>query len=90
MVPHPCDKWSGCRDPDRLQELKVRLLGSGGFSDVRERGRAFWQGRMAGFEVETPDPSLDLLVNRWLKLQVFSSRIFGRTGYSIQGGGRAM
>ena len=74
-------------DPDRLQELKVRLLGRGGLADVRQRVRAFWQGRLAGFEAETPDPSLDLLVNRWLKYQVFSSRIFGRCGYSIQGGG---
>lgn len=75
------------RDRALIPDLKVRLLGANGFSEVRRRVKTFWEGLFSGFQVETPEASLDLLVNQWLKYQVFSSRIFGRSGYWIQGGG---
>jgi len=75
------------RDPSTVQDMKLRLLGPQGFSDVRRRVRRFWQEQLSGFEADTPEPSLDLLVNHWLKYQVLSSRIHGRSGYWIQGGG---
>ncbi|WP_421993128.1 GH36-type glycosyl hydrolase domain-containing protein [Qipengyuania sp.] len=42
---------------------------------------AYWDDLLAAVEVETPDPALDILANRWLLYQSLSSRILARTGF---------
>ena len=41
----------------------------------------FWEGMLSSIQVHTPEPSFDLLINRWLPYQLISSRLFGRTGF---------
>jgi cyclic beta-1,2-glucan synthetase len=48
--------------------------------------RQFWQQKLRGLQVETPDPALNLLANGWLIYQVLSSRLWGRSGYYQSGG----
>jgi cyclic beta-1,2-glucan synthetase len=40
-----------------------------------------WDRRLGAITIRTPDPALDLLVNRWLPYQAISCRIRGRTGF---------
>ena len=42
---------------------------------------AFWDNLLDQVRVKTPEPSMDVMLNRWLLYQTVAARIFGRTGF---------
>jgi cellobiose phosphorylase len=48
--------------------------------------RAMWEGVLNAIQVRTPDPALDVLVNRWLLYQVLACRVWGRSAFYQSGG----
>jgi cyclic beta-1,2-glucan synthetase len=51
-----------------------------------EAARAGWERILGTIQVHTPDPALDLLLNRWLLYQVLSCRVWGRSALYQSGG----
>ena len=51
-----------------------------------ERVVAFWDDKLSQIQVDTPDRSLNFMLNRWYLYQVYSSRLFARAGFYQVGG----
>jgi cyclic beta-1,2-glucan synthetase len=69
--------------PDRATALElVRRFRDRGVIDASWRALgAFWDGVTGGVRVATPDPAMDLMLNRWLLYQSVAARLFGRAGF---------
>ncbi|NLL52356.1 MAG: glycosyl transferase family 36, partial [Peptococcaceae bacterium] len=46
----------------------------------------YWNELLSTIQVKTPEPTLDLLVNRWLLYQTLACRIWGRAAFYQAGG----
>ena len=71
------------------EEARGLLLAQGGVSGARqalEEVWRFWQQQLGAVYVETPDQSVNFLVNHWLLYQILSSRFWGRSGFYQSGG----
>ena len=53
---------------------------------VLEEVWEFWKRTLGGVHVETPDASVNLLVNHWLLYQTLTCRLWGRSGFYQSGG----
>lgn len=67
-------------------ELATRVRAPGLAARERAAARRFWDMGLGSVRVETPDPAFDLLMNKWLRVQVLASRVWGRTGFYQSGG----
>ena len=46
----------------------------------------YWNRKLSTIQVETPDRSFDLMLNRWYLYQIYASRLFARAGFYQVGG----
>jgi cyclic beta-1,2-glucan synthetase len=74
------------KDLENAREL-VRRYGSVAAAEAARRSvRLLWDEILEAVQVETPDDSFDLMMNRWLLYQNVSSRLWARSGYFQPGG----
>ena len=73
---------------DRADALKLitHFQDPGNVRKAWEFVEGFWDERIGGLQIKTPDTAMDLLINRWLPYQALSSRIWGRTAFYRSGG----
>jgi cyclic beta-1,2-glucan glucanotransferase len=74
------------RDAEDAGNLVHRFRGSTAARDELEAVWQYWKHTLGTVQVETPDPSLDVLTNGWLLYQTLSCRLWARSGYYQSGG----
>ncbi len=74
------------RNADDAGKLVRRFRGSLAGRDALEAVRQHWNHTLGAVQVETPDPSVDVLTNGWLLYQTLACRIWARSGYYQSGG----
>ncbi|MDD5564033.1 MAG: hypothetical protein PHQ91_09990 [Thermoanaerobaculaceae bacterium] len=73
----------GRREAEALLERTARTAA---IERSLEDARDAWRARLAAHRVRTPDATVDLLANDWLRYQAIASRLWGRCGYYQQSG----
>jgi cellobiose phosphorylase len=73
-------------DATRARQLAARYRRPDATADSLREVAAGWDRRLAAVQVRTPDPGLDVLVNRWLPYQVLACRLWGRSAFYQSGG----
>ena len=73
---------------DAGDALKVaqRFRGQAVAQEVLEAVHRYWRHTLGAVQVETPDPSVNVMMNGWLVYQVMACRLWGRSGYYQSGG----
>jgi len=54
--------------------------------EALDDAKAAWRDLLAPSRVETPEPTVNYLVNDWVRYQAISGRLWGRAGYYQQSG----
>ena len=76
----------GQADMETAQVLISKFRNTRYALDELNRVKDSWNKKLKQIQVNTPDSSMNILLNGWLQYQVLSSRIFARTGFYQAGG----
>jgi len=74
------------RDADDARGLIRRFGGAGAARAELEAIWQYWNHTLGAVQVETPDPSVNVLANGWLVYQIIACRLWARSGYYQSGG----
>jgi cellobiose phosphorylase len=74
------------RESDDAGNLVRRFRGSAAAHAALEAVWQYWNHTLGAVNVETPDPSLNVLANGWLLYQTLACRLWARSGYYQPGG----
>jgi cyclic beta-1,2-glucan synthetase len=81
-----CFRLGAGRGLAEVQDLIKRFRGARASQTALEGVRQYWKQTLGTVQVETPDPSVNLMANGWLFYQTLSCRLWGRTGFYQSGG----
>jgi cellobiose phosphorylase len=76
----------GRRGTDDASKLVHRFRGSAAARRALDAVYQYWNHTLGAVQVETPDPSLNVLTNGWLLYQTLACRLWARSGYYQSGG----
>jgi cellobiose phosphorylase len=74
------------QDANDAGNLIHRFWGSAAARIALEAVWQHWNHTLGAVQVETPDPSMNILANGWLLYQTLACRLWGRSGYYQSGG----
>jgi cyclic beta-1,2-glucan synthetase len=67
-------------------QLVQHYRGANAAQEALEKVREYWQHTLGAVQVETPDPTFNVLANGWLMYQTIACRMWARSGYYQSGG----
>ncbi|MEJ2010691.1 MAG: glucoamylase family protein [Anaerolineales bacterium] len=73
-------------DVEQVEGLLRKYRHTSDVENALSATRDWWDSLLGTLQVETPELSADLLINRWLLYQALSCRIWGRTAFYQSGG----
>ena len=73
-------------DTQDAANLVRKFKGTENAHEALNRTVSYWKQSVEALQVETPDKSVDLLVNGWLTYQTLSCRLWARSGFYQSGG----
>ncbi len=76
---------TGQDDSDAINRIR-RFRGPAAARGTLEAVWQYWRHTLGAVQVETPDPSLNVLANGWLLYQTLACRLWARNGYYQPGG----
>jgi cellobiose phosphorylase len=74
------------RTIDETNNIILRFRGSNSARIALEAVWHYWNHTLGAVQIETPDPSLNVMANGWLLYQTLACRIWARSGYYQSGG----
>ncbi len=74
------------RDLKHAREFAEQLRKAGSARNALEKVRQYWRRTLGAVQVQTPDPTVNLLANGWLLYQTLACRLWARSGYYQSGG----
>ncbi|WP_291988007.1 glucoamylase family protein [Candidatus Accumulibacter sp. ACC007] len=74
------------RNADDAGRLVQRFRGPSAARSALEAVWQYWKHTLGAVQVETPDPSVNVLTNGWLMYQTLACRLWARSGYYQSGG----
>ncbi len=74
------------RNEDEAGRLVQQFRGAAAARSALEALWQYWNHTLGAVQVETPDPSLNVLTNGWLVYQTLACRFWARSGYYQSGG----
>jgi cellobiose phosphorylase len=72
--------------PDEARRLVRAYAEPGRVQAALEEIRALWDRILGTVQVRTPDPAMDLMLNRWFIYQALACRMWGRSAFYQSGG----
>lgn len=75
-----------CEDKEAARALSLRYRNPEQVKKALHEVIQEWENILKTIQVKTPEPSMDLLVNRWLLYQSLSCRYWARTAFYQSGG----
>ncbi len=71
---------------EEVRQLLQRFRDPGRVAQALAEVKQTWDRILGVVQVRTPDPALDLMINRWLLYQALSCRVWGRSALYQSGG----
>lgn len=69
------------RDRDEAVALAGRYADRAQMEAAHDEALGYWRDLLGAVEVKTPEPAMDLVLNRWLLYEAVCGRLFARSGF---------